>query len=274
MKNKNDFSHKNLVFKYPRISHMQTVIQNIIQTLTKAGRATIDFTNEDDVAFFTPIMTEAFSQKDKKVKAVKVEKADKVKKDLNSYMVYCEWARKNTEFTDKQPKEISRRLGEMWRALSAEEKAGYKKQADANKRPVEARADSPKRTESPASADKPKKPLTSYIKFSNAMRDSVKATVSNPQDVSRRLGEMWRALSDEEKAKWKGEDVSVTDVPAEEKKDEPVQVAEPIQVVEDKRDESPMKSKKTKKVKEDEPSASDTESKKEKKEKKSKKASE
>jgi len=269
VKNKNDFSHKKLVFKYPRISHMQTVIQNIIQTLTKAGRTTIDFTNEDDVAFFTPIMTEAFSQKDKKVKAVKVEKADKVKKDLNSYMVYCEWARKNTEFTDKQPKEISRRLGEMWRALTTEEKAGYKKQADANKRPVEARADSPTRAESP-SADKPKKPLTSYIKFSNAMRDSVKATVSNPQDVSRRLGEMWRALADEEKVKWKG-DVSVA-VPVEEKKDEPVQVAEPIQVVEDKRDESPTKSKKTKKVKEADGSASDTESKKEKK--KSKKASE
>lgn len=252
---------------------MQSVIQNLIQNLTKSGRTTIDFTNEGDVAFFTPIMIEALAQKDKKVKKAKVEKVDKVKKDLNSYMVYCEWARKNTEFPDKQPKEISRRLGEMWRALSDEEKAGYKKQADANKRPVEARADSPKRAESPVDG-KPKKPLTSYIKFSNVMRDSVKATVSNPQDVSRRLGEMWRALSDEEKAKWKGEGVSVTDVPVEEKKDEPVQVAEPIQVVEDKRDESPMKSKKTKKVKEDEPLASDTESKKEKKEKKSKKASE
>ena len=251
---------------------MQSVIQNLIQNLKKTGRTTIDFTNDGDVAFFTPIMTEALAQKGKKVKAVKV---DKVKKDLNSYMIYCEWARKNTEFPDKQPKEISRRLGEMWRALSDEEKVGYKKQADANKRPVEARADSPKRSESP------KKPLTSYIKFSNAMRDSVKATVSNSQDVSRRLGEMWRALSDEEKAKWKGEDVSASVVPvAEEKK---VEVAEPVPVaeekkdepVEDKRDESPKKSKKTKKVKED--AVSDSESKtekKEKKEKKSKKASE
>jgi hypothetical protein len=256
---------------------MQTVIQNLIQTLTKAGRTTIDFTNEGDVAFFTPLMNEAVmtnmtntDKKNKKTKAVKAVKADKDKKNLNSYMVYCEWARKNTEFTDKQPKEISRRLGEMWRALTTEEKADYKKQADENKRPVEARDDSPKRAESPA-ADKPKKPLTSYIKFSNAMRDSVKATVSNPQDVSRRLGEMWRALSDEEKAKWKGGDVSAEPVPVievkknevapvmEEKKDEPVK---------DKRDESPKKSKKTKKVKEDvavvADVASDTESKKEK----------
>lgn len=233
---------------------MQSVIQNLIRNLTKAGRTTIDFTNEGDVAFFTPIMIEALAQKDKKGKKVKAVKVDKVKKDLNSYMVYCEWARKNTEFTDTQPKEISRRLGEMWRALSVEEKAGYKKQADANKRPVEARADSPKRAESPADG-KPKKPLTSYIKFSNAMRDSVKAAVSNPQDVSRRLGEMWRALSDEEKAKWKGEDVS----------------AEPVPVVEEKRDESPKKTKKTKKAKED--AVSDTESKTEKTEKTEKKKS-
>jgi hypothetical protein len=254
---------------------MQTVIQNLIQTLTKAGRTTIDFTNEGDVAFFTPLMNEALVQevakndkKVKKTKAVKAVKADKDKKNLNSYMVYCEWARKNTEFTDKQPKEISRRLGEMWRALTTEEKADYKKQADENKRPVEARDDSPKRAESPAT-DKPKKPLTSYIKFSNAMRDSVKATASNPQDVSRRLGEMWRALSDEEKAKWKG-DVSVA-VPA-------IEVAEPVEEekepMEDKRDESPTKSKKTKKVKADvkEDVASDTESKKEKTKKAEKKS--
>jgi hypothetical protein len=271
---------------------MQTVIQNLIQTLTKAGRTTIDFTNEDDVAFFTPLMNDALTKNDKKTKKTKAVKEDKVKKDLNSYMVYCEWARKNTEFPDMKPKDISRRLGEMWRSLSDEEKAVYKKQADANKRPVEARADSPKRAESPKNADadavKPKKPLTSYIKFSNAMRDSVKTAVMNPQDVSRHLGEMWRALSDEEKAKWKGEDVSVAAVV---KKDEPVVVADPVveekkEPVEDKRDESPKKSKKTKKVKEDvkedapvEQAADDTESKTEKKtekkmEKKSKKASE
>lgn len=221
---------------------MQTVIQNLIQTLTKAGRTTIDFTNEGDVGFFTPLMNEAvmtnMTNTDKKNKKTKAVKADKDKKNLNSYMVYCEWARKNTEFTDKQPKEISRRLGEMWHALSAEEKADYKKQADANKRPVEARADSPKRAESPA-ADKPKKPLTSYIKFSNAMRDSVKGSVTNPQDVSRRLGEMWRALTEEEKAKWKGDSA------------EPVAADEKVVVEEAVVEESPKKTKKEKKAKEE-----------------------
>ena len=189
---------------------MQSVIQTLIQSM--AGRTTIDFTNDNDVAFFTPLLQEAMKGKNAKVvkaKAVKAVKADKDKKDMNSYMFFCEWARKNTEFADKKPKDISRSLGEMWRALSDEETMKYKRQADDSTRAHEAargesRADSPQRAVSPAD-DKPKKPLTSYIKFSNAMRDSVKGTVSNPQDVSRRLGEMWRALSDEEKAKWKGD---------------------------------------------------------------------
>jgi hypothetical protein len=224
---------KKLGYQYPVFhTNMQSTIQTLIQALAKNGRTTIDFTNEDDVVFLTPFLQEAM--KGKKVKAAKAVKADKDKKNLNSYMVYCEWARKNTEFPDKQPKEISRRLGEMWRALTAEEKAGYKQQADANKRSPDSRTSSPQRAVSPA-ADKPKKPLTSYIKFSNAMRDSVKGSVTNPQDVSRRLGEMWRALSDEEKAKWKGDST------------EPVAADDKEAVVE----ESHKKSKKEKKAKEE-----------------------
>jgi hypothetical protein len=203
------------------------------------GRTTIDFTNEDDVSFFTPLLQEAL--KGKKVKVAKVVKADKDKKDLNSYMIFCAEARKNTEFPDKQPKAISRHLGEMWRALSAEKKAGYKQQADANKRSPNSRTSSPQRASSPpADSGKPKKPLTSYIKFSNAMRDSVKGTVTNPQDVSRRLGEMWRALTEEEKVKWKSDD-SVEPVAADEKVDEKEDVVE----------ESPKKTKKDKKAKEE-----------------------
>ena len=60
---------------------MQTVIQNLIQNLSKVGRTTIDFTNEDDVAFFTPLMNEALIQEvtknDKKVKKAKKAAAPK-----------------------------------------------------------------------------------------------------------------------------------------------------------------------------------------------------
>ena len=188
------------------------LMQDLINQLIKAGRTTIDFTNDDDVAFFAPLLS---GKKGKVVKAAKAVKDDKPKKSLNSYMLFCAEARNNVDdFPDKQPKAVSRRLGELWQALDVAQKAQYKNQADQNKRSTS--TESVQAESRSVSVDKPKKPLTSYIKFSNAMRDSVKATVSNSQDVSRRLGEMWRALSDEEKVKWKGDDVKdvkdVTDV--------------------------------------------------------------
>ena len=219
------------------------LMQDLINQLIKAGRTTIDFTNDDDVAFFAPLLS---GKKGKVVKAAKAVKDDKPKKSLNSYMLFCAEARKNVDdFPDKQPKAVSRRLGELWQALDVAQKAQYKNQADQNKRSTS--TESVQAESRSVSVDKPKKPLTSYIKFSNAMRDSVKATVSNSQDVSRRLGEMWRALTDEEKAKWKGDTAEpVVEHPVmeevEDKKDAPV---------EDKRDESPKKTKKTKKAKDD-----------------------
>lgn len=246
--NKNDFCVKKLVCIHNQLSHKMSM-QTLIQSLIKAGRTTIDFTNENDVSFFTPLFQSAVGKKVKAAKADKAPKEDKPKKQMNSYMLFCAEARKNVDdFPDKQPKAVSRRLGELWQSLDAAQKAQYKMQADQNKRSTSAesvRADS--RSASP-SADKPKKPLSSYIKFSNAMRDSVKGEVSNPQDVSRRLGEMWRALSDEEKAKWKGDDVKdVKDAKVVEEVAEAV-VEKVEDVKNDKNDETPKKAKKAAKT--------------------------
>lgn len=221
-------------------------MQTLIQSLIKAGRMTIDFSNENDVAFFTPFFQAAVGKKIKVAKADKAPKEDKPKKQMNSYMLFCAEARKNVDdFPDKQPKAVSRRLGELWQALDATQKAHYKMQADQNKRSASTesvRADS--RSASPS--DKPKKPLSSYIKFSNAMRDSVKGEVSNPQDVSRRLGEMWRALSDEEKANWKGDATEVVNVQPEV---EANVMESPKKVKKAKNEGAPKKEKKDKKDK-------------------------
>jgi hypothetical protein len=55
------------------------------------------------------------------------------------------------------------------------------------------------------SAGKGKKPLTGFMKFSQEMRPKVKE--ENPDfkfgEIGRKLGEMWRALSDKEKEAYK-----------------------------------------------------------------------
>jgi hypothetical protein len=186
------------------------MIKSMIAAMIKAGRTTIDFSDENDVKFFTPLLAKAL----KKVKNVE-EDEQKIPKAQNSYMEFCKETRSTTDFSDtKDPKEVSRRLGEMWRELGDKEKDVYKQRALANKERYDeacrARSTSPvseSESNKPKKAEKAKRPLSAYIKFCNANRSEIAKNQTNPQDVSRRLGEMWRGLSDEAKIQWKGDAV-------------------------------------------------------------------
>jgi structure-specific recognition protein 1 len=53
--------------------------------------------------------------------------------------------------------------------------------------------------------DKPKRPLNAYMVFAMEVRESVKK--NNPTasiiDIAKKIGALWRAMSDSEKAKYK-----------------------------------------------------------------------
>ena len=202
-----------------------------------AERTTIDFSNEEDVAFITPLLKKAFKKAMKSSDGSDDEKTEKIPKAHNSYMEFCKDARKNTDFSEiKDPKDVSRRLGEMWRELSDEEKEVYKTRASANK-------DARSRSASPVEV-KAKRPLSAYIKFCGAKRAEVSASEKNPQDVSRRLGEMWNALSDDVKQKWKTEiveEAKVEEVKVEEPKDEKKTKKAKSDDEDDTKDEKKMK---------------------------------
>lgn len=94
--------------------------------------------------------------------------------------------------------EIGKKMGEAWRGLSQSEKDKYNKMA----------ADAPKAAPKAAPAPKSpatKRPLSGYMKFVKAKRaEVVKAHPSlKVTEVGKKLGEMWRGLSDAEKAKYK-----------------------------------------------------------------------
>lgn len=59
--------------------------------------------------------------------------------------------------------------------------------------------------ETKAKSDKPKRPLSGYMKFAKETRPGI--VTENPDlsfgEVGKELGARWRALSDEEKAEWK-----------------------------------------------------------------------
>lgn len=204
------------------------MISMLIKALKESDRTSIDFANEDDVAFVTPLLKKAINNSTK-------GETEKLPKAKNSYMEFCKEVRSTTDFSEiKDPKDISRRLGQMWRDLSDEQKEVYKKRAAENKEKyneAKPRATSPSEAKKEEKEVKPKRPLSAYIKFCGANRSEVAKTEKTPQDVSRRLGEMWKALSDDEKQMWKaevpkeaegGEDVKkeeVVEKPKKEKKE-------------------------------------------------------
>jgi uncharacterized protein (DUF736 family) len=109
---------------------------------------------------------------------------------------------KRAEIAAKNPTlkvtEIGSKLGEAWRALTPSDKVKYEKQAAADKL---AKAGD-KSIKSEKTSPKPK--LSGYMKFVKANRATIVS--SNPNikfaEVGKKLGEAWRALSDDEKNKY------------------------------------------------------------------------
>jgi hypothetical protein len=194
------------------------MMNTLLKNLNKADRMTIDFSNEKDVEFFTSMLKKATRRSVKS--SSDTEEEEKPKKAQNSYITFCNETRKNVDFSDiKDPRDVSRRLGEMWRALSDDEKNVYKKQSDDH-------AGGDRKKSKAVKEPKQKKPLSGFIKFCNAHRAEVAKTVPKPQDVSRRLGEMWKALADDQKLKWKNQDNQEVE-PKEETEEEAEEESEP-----------------------------------------------
>lgn len=132
----------------------------------------------------------------------------------SAYMIFSN--EKRAEVKEQNPGArvtvIAKRLGEMWRALSEEEKSKYKEDAK-NAPAYEPKAKKPKREKKSRktralNADgtpKPKREPSSYIKFANSKRAEVKEAHPGLKvtEIAKKLGEMWRGLSDDEKKAYK-----------------------------------------------------------------------
>lgn len=104
---------------------------------------------------------------------------------------------------------IAKRLGEMWRAIGEEEKAKYQETAKNapcyEPKPKKAKREKKKRGLNADGTPKPKRAPSSYINFANSKRAEVKEAHPGLKvtEIAKKLGEMWRGLSDEEKKSYK-----------------------------------------------------------------------
>lgn len=112
--------------------------------------------------------------------------------------------------------ELGKKLGELWGALPAAEKAPYEQKAKADKirfktemesyvEPEdsgdEADQEGDKKKKRKKDPNEPKRPLSAFLIYSNEVRAEVKKEHPNDKigDIAKKIGLKWGALSDEEK---------------------------------------------------------------------------
>lgn len=177
-----------------------------------------------DVAKSNYVPSEGFEVEEKTTKKNKVKDPNAPKKPKNSFMFFCEENRdlvkeKNDSFT---PKEVTRKLGELWRGLPAKEQQKYKDKADQDK----ANYDKAKENyvpSNPVNQDtKPVREKSAYTNFSNQLRAEIKASNPNAKfgELSKLLSEKWASLTDDQKASYKSSN----------KQEEPSEPEQPVAV--------------------------------------------
>lgn len=185
--------------------------------------------------------TEEFKSKLEKimnefVKSIKPkEKKDKnaPKSPSNPYIIFSREKRSSLQdkYPDMGPKGITQKLGEMWKEMSEEDKEKYVKDAEQDKERYkeemtkyreESKTDDisnistiendkklkktkKEKLNNEDSDKKEKRPLSSYMMFTQAKREEVKEKNPGikPTEISKVLGKMWKEMGEDEKNVYK-----------------------------------------------------------------------
>lgn len=130
-------------------------------------------------------------------------------RNKSGYMLFCDDHRGDVRKKVEKQTEVTKLLGEMWNKLSESEKDVYKQRASKDKErytnemssyhPSEEVPEEKKTKKAKESG--PKRPTSAFFFFTQEQRPVLKQ--SNPElsgsEISSKLGEMWRGMTDEEK---------------------------------------------------------------------------
>lgn len=142
--------------------------------------------------------------------------AQVVKKPKSNYLIFCEEQRSVIKQKNPQIKntEIIQECGRLWKLLTSEQKDVYtqkylvlKSASDSEKEVVHQSLDKECKQEVQPEDKCKTKAKNPYITFCSTERKKIKEQFPglNPKEVSKKLGEAWNLLSNEEKLKYKSE---------------------------------------------------------------------
>jgi len=191
----------------------------------EAARMKADY--EAQKAAFTPAGIKKVTKKKGKNAQILVEgTGEKPKRARTAYLIFCDRYRNKimaevhadptSKFTREEMQQVTTRLADMWKQISAEElaqckmeaeycKEEYKKQKEAYVPPIYATAAKGKKGKKDAKTDKdtgkPKRPRTAYLLFADDCRNRLKK--SNPNltftELSKVVSKEWKELPDGKK---------------------------------------------------------------------------
>lgn len=166
----------------------------------KASQKLINAWEKDEVK-----LNKHMKKEEKKLQAKKTKDPNHPRRPLSAYMVYCSRNREKVKLDNPgiEVKATMVELGKGWKKLNDKQKLPYNKEAARLKAIYEKEMESYIPPDGKkVDKDKPKKPWSNYIFFCQENRPRL--TAENPQlgatEFLQKMGEMWKELSEEEKA--------------------------------------------------------------------------
>jgi len=146
------------------------------------------------------------------------------KKARSSFIYYCQEHREKVQKSNPgiSPKEVSRKLGVMWKALSDSEKKKFETLALKDRERYESdMAKVSRDNPSEAKAEKKPKKLSAYQLFAEDERLRMKADGQSLKDCLSLIGPKWKAMSEEQKKSYTSRVSASSEVRASEPQEVP-----------------------------------------------------
>jgi hypothetical protein len=218
-------------FKSKLASTMQDEIEVVLTRLRRKIFEVLEVEDDLDISvetfakntinkiFKTEEVSSAEEEVEKVCKEFKGEK--KLKRDpdapkgaKNAFIFFCSDNREEVkdENPDMKLKEITQRLGKMWKDVDEELKEEYKEKAKQDKEryerelenyiPKEGYKNPKDKKKSKVKSNSPKRGRSAYIFFCKENRENVSKMGLKNTDILKKLGEMWKELDEKKKKKY------------------------------------------------------------------------